>query len=94
MYLQSDRYACFNAVSRLFAAHREPSECGGGYLGGAAGGRLVAVKVVHAHLAVDQEFRTRFAREVEAVRRVSGIFTAPVIDADADAPLPWLATGD
>jgi hypothetical protein len=89
MYLQSDRYACFNAVSRLFAAHREPSECGGGYLGGAAGGRLVAVKVVHAHLAVDQEFRTRLA-----VRRVSGIFTAPVIDADADAPLPWLATGD
>jgi hypothetical protein len=63
------------------------------YLGRSLGGRLVAVKVIHGHLAADAEFRVRFAREVQAAQRVSGVFTAPVIDSDANAPLPWLATG-
>ncbi|MFC4907205.1 serine/threonine-protein kinase [Actinomadura gamaensis] len=62
------------------------------YLGRSAAGRLVAVKTVHAALADDPDFRERFAREVGAVRRVSGVYTAPVIAADADAPVPWLAT--
>jgi serine/threonine protein kinase len=62
------------------------------YLGRSLGGRHVAVKVIRADLAQDQSFRTRFAREVEAARRVSGAFTAPVIDADPDAPIPWLVT--
>ncbi|MEV5569888.1 serine/threonine-protein kinase [Spirillospora sp. NPDC052269] len=62
------------------------------YLGRSAAGRLVAVKTVHAGLADDADFRERFAREVGAVRRVSGVYTAPVIAADADAPVPWLAT--
>jgi len=57
-----------------------------------AGGRLVAVKVIRAELAGDPEFRVRFAREVAAARSVSGLFTAPVVDADADGPVPWLAT--
>ena len=34
----------------------------------------------------------RFAREVAAARRVSGLFTALVVDADVDGPVPWLAT--
>jgi serine/threonine protein kinase len=38
------------------------------------------------------EFRVRFAREVAAARHVSGMFTAPVVDADPDAPRPWLVT--
>ncbi|MFC7912658.1 serine/threonine-protein kinase [Streptomyces sp. NPDC057386] len=62
------------------------------YLGRSAGGRTVAVKVVHPHFALDEEFRARFRREVEAARRVGGAWTAPVLDADPDAPVPWAAT--
>ncbi|TWF82432.1 serine/threonine protein kinase [Pseudonocardia hierapolitana] len=53
---------------------------------------LVAVKVVHPALAPDRQFRTRFAREVEAGRRVRSPWTAAVVDADPDASTPWLAT--
>ncbi|MFE5028155.1 serine/threonine-protein kinase [Streptomyces sp. NPDC056656] len=61
-------------------------------LGSAPDGRLVAVKAVHDSLAEDEGFRERFHREVAASRRVSGAYTAPVVDADADAPTPWLAS--
>ncbi|MFD4522697.1 serine/threonine-protein kinase, partial [Streptomyces sp. NPDC058470] len=63
------------------------------YLGRSAGGRTVAVKIVHPHFALDEEFRARFRREVEAARRVGGAWTAPVLDADPEAPVPWVATG-
>ena len=62
------------------------------FLGLSPGGRPVAVKAVRAELAADPEFRTRFGREVAAARRVSGVFTAPVVDADIDGPMAWLAT--
>ncbi len=62
------------------------------YLGLSPGGRAVAVKVIRADLAQDAEFRARFRREVGVARRVSGLFTAPVIDADVESPVPWLAT--
>ena len=62
------------------------------YLGVSAGGRPVAVKVVRAELAEDPDFRNRFGREVAAARRVSGVFTAMVVDADVDGPAAWLAT--
>ena len=62
------------------------------YLGLSPGGRTVAVKVIRAELAQDAEFRARFRREVAVARTVSGLFTAPVIDADVDGPVPWLAT--
>ena len=62
------------------------------FLGLSAGGRPVAVKVVRAHLATDPEFRERFRREIAVARKVSGVYTAPVIDADVDGPMPWLAT--
>ncbi|MET7933309.1 PQQ-binding-like beta-propeller repeat protein [Streptomyces sp. NPDC005322] len=62
------------------------------YLGRSASGRQVAVKVVHEMYAQDEEFRTRFRQEVAAARRVSGAFTAPVVDADPDAERPWMAT--
>ncbi|QLE70371.1 serine/threonine protein kinase [Streptomyces rectiverticillatus] len=61
-------------------------------LGVAPDGRFVAVKRVHADLAEDPGFRSRFRREVDASRRVSGAYTAPVVDADPDAPTPWLAS--
>ncbi|MEU0967415.1 PQQ-binding-like beta-propeller repeat protein [Streptomyces sp. NPDC005917] len=62
------------------------------YLAHSPSGRQVAVKVVHAQYALDDEFRTRFKQEVAAARRVSGAFTAPVVDADPDADQPWMAT--
>jgi hypothetical protein len=62
------------------------------FLGVSAAGRPVAVKVVHAELAADPEFRARFSTEVAAARKVSGLFTALVVDADVDAAVPWLAT--
>lgn len=63
------------------------------YLARSAGGRTVAVKVVHEEHIANGEFRARFRREIEAARRVGGRYTAPVLDADADAGQPWVATG-
>ncbi len=62
------------------------------YLGLSPDGRAAAVKVIRADLAQDPEFRARFRREITVARKVSGSFTAPVIDADLDGPVPWLAT--
>ncbi|WP_255951857.1 protein kinase domain-containing protein [Streptomyces odontomachi] len=62
------------------------------YLGVSASGRQVAVKLVHGPYAQEEEFRTRFRQEIAAARRVSGAFTAPVVDADPDAERPWMAT--
>jgi serine/threonine protein kinase len=55
-------------------------------------GRLVAVKTIRVELAEESGYRARFAREVAAASRVSGVFTASVIQADAEADLPWVAT--
>ncbi|GAA1984851.1 serine/threonine-protein kinase [Kitasatospora viridis] len=63
------------------------------YLGRNTGGRTVAVKVVHGEFAQDEEFRRRFRQEVRAARTVGGRWTAPVLDADTEGPLPWVATG-
>ncbi|MFF8415344.1 protein kinase domain-containing protein [Streptomyces omiyaensis] len=62
------------------------------YLAQAESGRLIAIKVVHEQFAQDTEFRLRFRQEVAAARRVSGAFTAPLVDADAEAVRPWMAT--
>jgi hypothetical protein len=62
------------------------------FLGMSAAGRPVAVKIVHTELAADPDFRARFSSEVAAARKVSGLFTALVVDADVDARVPWLAT--
>ncbi|MEU6314576.1 protein kinase [Streptomyces sp. NPDC047014] len=62
------------------------------HLATSGSGLKLAVKIVHAEHAVDPEFRARFRQEVAAARRVSGAFTAPVVDADPDAERPWMAT--
>ncbi|WP_093799704.1 protein kinase domain-containing protein [Streptomyces sp. Wb2n-11] len=62
------------------------------HLATSGSGLRLAVKVVHADFAADPEFRARFRQEVSAARRVSGAFTAPVVDADTDAERPWMAT--
>ncbi|NGO80626.1 PQQ-binding-like beta-propeller repeat protein [Streptomyces sp. YC504] len=62
------------------------------FLGHAPSGRDVAIKVIHEQYAGDPVFRTRFRQEVAAARRVSGAFTAAVVDADSEARRPWMAT--
>ncbi|MCQ4213215.1 protein kinase domain-containing protein [Streptomyces longispororuber] len=62
------------------------------YAAASSTGRRVALKVVHQQFADDEEFRGRFRQEVAAARRVSGVFTAAVVDADPEAPRPWMAT--
>ncbi|MFF9625527.1 serine/threonine-protein kinase [Streptomyces griseosporeus] len=56
-------------------------------------GRTVAVKLVREELAAQEEFRARFRQEVHAAQRVGGHWTAPVLDADTEATVPWVATG-
>lgn len=62
------------------------------FLATSPGGRMVAVKVIHADLARDPGFVRRFHAEVNAARRVSGLYTAPVVAAGVDDRPPWLAT--
>ncbi|MFI6520566.1 WD40 repeat domain-containing serine/threonine protein kinase [Spirillospora sp. NPDC050679] len=62
------------------------------FLAASPSGRKVAVKLVRAQYAADPEFRRRFAREIEAARRVGGFHTAQVVDADPDAASPWMVT--
>ncbi len=63
------------------------------YLARSGRGRTVAVKLVREELAEQDEFRNRFRQEVLAARRVGGAWTAPVLDADTEAAIPWVATG-
>ena len=62
------------------------------FLGVSPGGRRVAVKLIHPAHAGAAQFRERFAREIEAARRVGGFHTAPVVDADPGADPPWMVT--
>lgn len=55
-------------------------------------GERVAVKAVHAGQAADEQFRARFRREVQVLRRVSGLCLVPLLEADPEAEIPWLAT--
>ncbi|MFF0767372.1 serine/threonine protein kinase [Nonomuraea wenchangensis] len=54
-------------------------------------GIRAAVKVVHASLSSDEEFRARFAREISVLGRVRGACVARILASDANAPQPWLA---
>ncbi|GIM88220.1 hypothetical protein Ato02nite_000130 [Paractinoplanes toevensis] len=60
------------------------------YLARTPGGVLVAVKVVRADLAPDDEFRRRFRSEVARARQVPPFCTAEVLDADPDHESPYL----
>ena len=62
------------------------------YLASTPAGRPVAVKVVRPELSEDQDFRARFRHEIEAARRVHGLYTAQLLDADPAGTPPWLVT--
>lgn len=75
-------------MGEVFLARREVA-------GGVVGGPLVAVKTVRApgdETDADGDFRKRFRREIHAARAVTGPYTAALLEGDAEAEVPWLAT--
>lgn len=57
--------------------------------------RAVALKVARPEFAADARFRARFRREVATASQVGvggGALIAPVVAADPEAELPWLAS--
>ncbi|WP_326729086.1 serine/threonine-protein kinase [Streptomyces phaeochromogenes] len=81
----------------MVAGYRLAARLGAGgmgrvYLSHTQGGRPVAIKVIRPELADDPVFRRGFRREIKAAQRVRGAYTAELIDGDADAVPPWLAT--
>ncbi|MGW9348443.1 protein kinase domain-containing protein [Nocardiopsis flavescens] len=62
------------------------------YQGEDASGRRAAVKLLHPHLAKDAQVRHYFTQELVNARRVQGFCLAAIVDADAEADRPWIAT--
>ncbi|MCK2214749.1 protein kinase [Actinomadura sp. ATCC 31491] len=60
------------------------------YLAAAPNGARVAVKVLHD--LVDETARARFAREVEAARRVATFSTARVLDVNISGQFPYIVS--
>ena len=75
----SERIGPYTIIGRLGAG-----AMGQVFLARSPAGRLVAVKTIRVELAEEAGFRARFAREVAAASRVSGVFTAAVIEADPE----------
>jgi serine/threonine protein kinase/ABC-type branched-subunit amino acid transport system substrate-binding protein len=79
------------------ADHRLLGRLGAGgmgvvYLARTPAGALVALKVLAAEYAEEPGFKERFRREVDVARRIRSPWAVPLVDADADAEAPWLAT--
>jgi len=62
------------------------------YLGHSPAGVPVAVKVIKPEHASDPDFLARFRSEVIAAKRVSGAYTAAVLEAGPNDRPPWLVT--
>ena len=65
---------------------------GEAYLASSDQDGLVVVKQIRADLAANPVYRSRFRREVQAARAVSGDCTPAVVGAAPEAERPWLAT--
>ncbi|MGC5013676.1 serine/threonine protein kinase [Streptosporangium sp. DT93] len=62
------------------------------YLGESSSGTQVAVKLLRAELAQDEEARERFVREVGTARRVSPFCTAAVLETGLDEGRPYIVS--
>src|SRR6202046_954803 len=82
-----ERIGAYTIIGRLGAG-----AMGQVFLARSTAGRLGAGEPIRIERAEEADFRARFAREVAAASRVSGVFTAAVIEANPDADLPWVAT--
>ncbi|WP_433790027.1 serine/threonine protein kinase [Actinoplanes sp. CA-252034] len=60
------------------------------FLGRRDGGPLVAIKIIKAEYAHEEEFRGRFRSEVKRARQVPPFCTAAVLDADPEHRTPYL----
>lgn len=82
---------------RSLGGHRILARLGSGatavvYLGRSRGGRLVAVKVVHAERLRRPDAVDHFVREVAATAAAGGVHSPPVVAADPGGRVPWMAT--
>ncbi|MEU1389732.1 MULTISPECIES: protein kinase [unclassified Nonomuraea] len=62
------------------------------YLGQGPSGEQVAIKVLHADAAADENARRRFLREAEAARRVAAFCTARVLDTGLVGGRPYIVS--
>ncbi|MFC4061165.1 serine/threonine-protein kinase [Planomonospora corallina] len=62
------------------------------YLGESASGERAAVKLLHVRFTGDEHAHSRFARELQAARRVEAFCTARVLAADLDGETPYIAS--
>jgi hypothetical protein len=62
------------------------------YLGKSPEGMLVAVKVIKSAWTADGAFLKRFVNEMKAMAMAGGGYVAEMVDSDAQAGQPWLAT--
>lgn len=61
------------------------------YLAANRFGKLAAIKVIRPEFIHDHEYRDRFARETAALARVTNPGIVGLIEADPEAPIPWMA---
>jgi serine/threonine protein kinase len=62
------------------------------YLARDIDGEAVAIKILYARVAGDTTVRARFAREINAARRVAPFCTARVLAADVEGDIPYLVS--
>lgn len=62
------------------------------YLAESPTGERVAIKVLHAHHAMDEDVRRRFMREVTAARQVATFSTARVIEVNKAGDRPYIVS--
>ncbi|MEO3825675.1 serine/threonine-protein kinase [Actinomadura sp. B10D3] len=67
-------------------------EQGAVFLGRDPSGVPVAVKVLHVRLSGEPVARARFAEAFTSARKVSGFYTAAILDADVEDDLPYVVS--
>ncbi|MCT9934882.1 BMP family ABC transporter substrate-binding protein [Planotetraspora sp. A-T 1434] len=92
-----DLYPLLSGEPDQFGDYRVLGRIGQGgqgtvYLAESPSGERVAIKVLHAHQAVDENARRRFVREVTTARQVATFSTARVIDVSTEGQRPYIVS--